>query len=468
MVTTHENGACIPPDPQSSRAQGEQDASQANKLSKLHLCTATEIRELVYKERVTVQEYAQALIGRFNQRNHEVKAWAHYDKNTILAEAKRLDDLPPAARGPLHGVAVGIKDVLLTKDMPTRYNSRINEDDGNAAADADAVAILRTAGALILGKTATTEFAAKVEGGSCCNPRSLQHTPGGSSSGSAAAVGDNQVPIALGTQTGGSIIRPGAFNGLYAFKPTWGLVSTEGVGRFSTTCDTVGFFARTLDDLALLAKVYRLDFDYSQPPEPFSIQGASIAFVKTSVWDQAGSGTRKAWEKARSLLADAGAVIQDFDLPEPFQKCREWRETIVAGEARSAFLSKFVESQPKLHASLQALVQNKHDPSRRDMLEAYDGVARLRPQWDEIARRYDVVVTPSTVDDAPKGLWDTGSAVFNVVWTILHAPTLNVPGFFGEHGLPIGLTVVGPRYGDMQLLLAGKTIGELFERKGGI
>lgn len=123
------------------------------------------------------------------------------------------------------------------------------------------------------------------------------------------------------------------------WQPTWGLVSTEGVGRFSTTCDTVGFFANTLDDLVLLAKVYRLDFDYSPPPEPFAIRGARVAFVKTSVWDQAGPGTKKAWEKARSLLADAGAVIDDVHLPEPFHECRQWRETIVAGEARSAFLS---------------------------------------------------------------------------------------------------------------------------------
>lgn len=223
-------------------------------------------------------------------------------------------------------------------------------------------------------------------------------------------------------------------------QPTWGLISTEGVGRFSTTCDTVGIFARALDDLTLLAKVYRLDFDYSPSLEQFGIQGSKIAFVKSPVWDEAGPGTRKAWDKARSLLAEAGAAIHDVDLPEPFHQCHKWRETIVAGEARSAFLSskassvigfrrmlkrdmllkgfdtngepiEFVQSRAKLHASLQALVQNEDEPSRRDMLEAYDGVARLRTQWDEIAHRYDAVITPSTVDEAPEGLWDTGSAV---------------------------------------------------------
>ncbi|PHH70778.1 hypothetical protein CDD83_5348 [Cordyceps sp. RAO-2017] len=272
--------------------------------------------------------------------------------------------------------------------------------------------------------------------------------------------------MAIGTQTGGSIVRPGAYNGLYAFKPTWGLISTEGVGRFSTTCDTVGFFATTVDDLGLLAAVFRLDFDYRPADEPFRVRGAKIAFVRTHVWDQAGRGTADAWDRAHRILAEAGAVVQDVDLPEPFERCHGWRETIVAGEARSAFLSKYVHCRDKLHPSLQALVQSDKSPSRQEMVQAYDGVGGLRPQWDSIARRYDAVITPSTMDVAPRGLKDTGSAVFNLMWTILHAPALNLPGFTGDEGLPVGLTIVGPRFGDMQLLRAGRSIGALFEKGG--
>lgn len=211
----------------------------AKKASKLHRLTATQIRELIRSGKVTVEEYAWALIERFEKRDDDVHAWVHYDTDLIIAEARRLDNVPAAKRGQLHGVAVGIKDIFLTKgtlvsassmnwrlaaaadrtqDMPTRYYSPIHENDGNAAADSAAVAVLRAAGALILGKTATTEFAAKTEGTPCCNPRDYHFSPGGSSSGSAAAVSDCQVPIAIGTQTGGSIVRPGSYTGTYAFK----------------------------------------------------------------------------------------------------------------------------------------------------------------------------------------------------------------------------------------------------------
>ncbi|PNY22476.1 Glutamyl-tRNA(Gln) amidotransferase subunit A, partial [Tolypocladium capitatum] len=450
------------PEARSSRSKAGKQQRAAEELRKLHRLTATEIRDLIRSGKVTVEEYAWALIEQFEKRDDAVHAWVHYDADLIIAEAMRLDDVPAAKRGQLHGVAVGIKDIFLTKDMPTRYYSSIHENDGNAAADAAAVAILRAAGALILGKTATTEFAAMTEGTRCCNPRDHRYSPGGSSSGSAAAVGDSQVPIAIGTQTGGSVVRPGSYTGTYAFKPTWGLISTEGVGRFSVSLDTVGFFARSVDDLDLLAKLFRLDFDYTRPRKPFTIKGARVALVKTHVWDHATPGTQAAWEKARSLLAKAGAVLEDVELPDSFRKCHDWREVIAAGEARSAFLSKYVLSTQKLHPTLKAFVQNKNKPTRKEMLEAYDGVAQLRPQWDNIASKYDAVLTPSSVDQAPEGLENTGSAVFNAMWTILHAPSLNVPGFFGHNNLPIGLTVVGGRFSDMEVLRAGKVIGTLF------
>ncbi|POR35589.1 Glutamyl-tRNA(Gln) amidotransferase subunit A [Tolypocladium paradoxum] len=490
------------PDAGPSRSKPGKQKKAAKKPSKLHRLTATEVRELIRSDKVTVEEYAWALIERFEERDDDVHAWVHYDTDLIIAEARRLDDVPAAKRGQLHGVAVGIKDIFLTKgtvldvwskpgfalqanhaqDMPTRYYSPIHKNDGNAAADSAAVAILRAAGALILGKTATTEFAATTEGTQCCNPRDYHYSPGGSSSGSAAAVSDWQVPIAIGTQTGGSIVRPGSYNGTYAFKPTWGLISTDGVGRFSVSLDTAGFFARSVDDLDLLAKLFRLDFDYTRPRKRFIIKGANIALVKTHAWDHAGPGTQAAWNQARSLLAKAGAVLEDVELPESFRKCHDWREIVAAGEARSAFLStqwrcyvrqqqkwlanraieEYMQSTQKLHPSLKASVQNKNNPTRKEMLEAYDGVAQLRPQWDQIASKYDAIITPSSVDQAPQGLEDTGSAVFNVMWTILHAPSLNVPGFFGYHNLPIGLTVVGGRFSDMEVLRVGKVIGALF------
>ncbi|KAJ6447170.1 Guanine nucleotide-binding protein negative regulator 1 [Purpureocillium lavendulum] len=432
--------------------------------------SATEIHDAIQGGKVTVQQYAQSLIRRIEDRDSIVHAWVHFDKEAILSQAKALDAMPPEARGPLHGVAVGIKDIFLARDMPTRYFSPIHEHDGRGASDSAAVGVLRSAGALILGKTATTELAATTVGGPCVNPRSVDgkvYTPGGSSSGSAAAVADRQVPLAVGTQTGGSIVRPGSFCGVWALKPTWGLVSTEGVSRFSVTCDTVGFFANTADDLDLVSRVFRLDIDNDSDDEasrkpPFQVAGARIAMIKTHVWELAKPATRAAWERGRELLVAAGALVDDVNLPGEFARCHAWREVVAGSEARSAFLSRYSEDKDKLHESLRPFVERRHTPGRKEILEAHDGIAALRREWDSLAAQYDAVITPSVTGEAPEGLGDTGSAIFNAMWTVLHAPTLNVPGFVGPKGLPVGLTVVGGRYTDMEVLKAGKAIGEVF------
>jgi Asp-tRNA(Asn)/Glu-tRNA(Gln) amidotransferase A subunit family amidase len=180
--------------------------------------TATEALRLLHKGDLTVEAYAKSLLGHIKERDPVVKAWAYLDPEFVLAQAKKLDQIPAEKRGPLHGIAIGVKDVILTKDMPTGYNSDIYKGDPIALVDAAPIITLRAAGALIFGKTTTTEFASTSDGGPSTNPHDSSRTPGGSSSGSGAAVGDYQVPIALGTQTGGSTIRPGAFNGIYAFK----------------------------------------------------------------------------------------------------------------------------------------------------------------------------------------------------------------------------------------------------------
>ncbi|QPH17923.1 hypothetical protein C2857_002849 [Epichloe festucae Fl1] len=430
--------------------------------SELFKLSATQAAELIRRDHISAQDYAQALLDRVRYRDPQVRAWVYLDEKVILDQAKWLDSLPVEKRGPLHGVAVGIKDIFLTKDMPTRYYSRLHAHDGNAAADSAAVAILRSAGAIIFGKTATTEFASMTEGGPCTNPNNPKHTPAGSSSGSAAAVADYQVPLSIGTQTGGSIVRPGSFNGCYGFKPTWGTVSTEGVGRFSISADTPGFYARTVEDVELLARLFRIDSLMTAPLKPLSIAGAQVAFMKTHVWPNAGPGTHAAWDLAHRLIENHGGKIEDVELPEAFSRCSEWRETVVIQEARAAFLSKYCEDKSKLHVDIVSLVENEDLPSPKEVLEAHDGIARLRTEWDQIARNYDIIIAPSAVDEAPEGLEDTGIAVFCSMWTILHVPAMNVPGFKGACGLPIGLTVVGSRYSDMEVLQGGKAIGAVF------
>ncbi|RJE21239.1 hypothetical protein PHISCL_06421 [Aspergillus sclerotialis] len=432
-------------------------------MTEYYRLTGSQILRLIQQGEVTVEEYAKSLLARIKEREH-IQAWAYLDPELVLSQARRLDKIPLEKRGPLHGLAVGIKDIALTKG--TFISPLPLANNLGSAADASVVIVLRAAGALILGKTATTEFAATTEGGPCTNPHNPNHTPGGSSSGSAAAVADFQVPVALGTQTMGSMIRPGSFNGVYALKPTWGSISWDGLAHFSVSNDTVGFFARCAEDLEVLAGTFRL-IDDEPVPESLSVANTKIAFAKTHIWPKAGPGLKAAWEKAISLLSRHGAEVEEIELPEDFSKLKDWNPIILAGEGRAAFLGNYLVSKDQLTKVGVDAVENKTNTTRKTLLESYDGCARLRPVWDEISRKYDAVITPSTVDDAPRGLEYTGDHSFCSMWTMLHAPVLNIPGFAGEHGLPIGLTVVGPRYCDLHVLDMGKRIGKIFGEEGG-
>ncbi|KAL1978120.1 hypothetical protein VTN31DRAFT_979 [Thermomyces dupontii] len=439
-------------------------------MSDLSRLSASEALRGLRQGDITIEQYAQALLSRIAQRDPVVHAWAYLDPEYVLAQARELDKVCPSARGPLHGLPVAIKDVALTKDMPTRYNSNIFRGTTNSSVDAATVMTLRAAGALILGKTHSTEFAATTEGGPCVNPHNAGHTPGGSSSGSTAAVADFQVPVALGTQTGGSVVRPASYTGVYGFKPTWGAISREGLAQYSITCDTPGFFSRDVDDLKLLAEVFQLEDDHPVPEEPFSVRGAKIGFLKTHVWSlvPAGPGLVAAWEKAKSLLAKHGAVVEEIEWPDrDFENLTQWHLNIMNGEGRSAFLGQYKLDKANLAPFLVAQVENHAKVSRQALLDSLDGSARLRPIWDQFAVQYDAIITPSVPDVAPEGLEYTGDARFCQPWTLLHAPCLNLPGFVGEKRLPIGLTLVGARYHDLHVLHAGQAIGEIFEKEGG-
>uniref|UniRef100_A0A0B7KFE5 Amidase domain-containing protein n=1 Tax=Bionectria ochroleuca TaxID=29856 RepID=A0A0B7KFE5_BIOOC len=418
---------------------------------------------LMRSGQMTAQRYILSLLSHINQRDGHIQAWVFLDAKGAINQAKTLDELAPEQRGPLHGVPVGIKDIIAVKGMPTRYGSTIHDDDGPALADAAIVSILRSTGAIILGKTATTEFAATSRGGSCRNPRDLSRTPGGSSSGSAAAVADGHVPIAVGTQTGGSMIRPGSFTGTFALKPTWGALSTEGVGRFSISCDTLGFYTRNMDDLSLLSQIVRISPGSRNIPPPLRPSSCRVALIRSPMWPKAGPGTRGAWEQADRVLQQAGATVVHVELPNVFNRCYDWRETIVSSEARAAFLPRYLQAKEQLHSSIRKYVESKEYPSGEAVCEAYDCIGQLRNRWDKIAGEFDFVLTPSVPDEAPVGLEWTGSSAFCTLWTILHAPALNVPGLVGDSGLPIGLTVTGPRSADRSILEAGKFVGELFE-----
>ncbi|OCF36051.1 hypothetical protein I316_01923 [Kwoniella heveanensis BCC8398] len=430
--------------------------------------SATEVANLTRSGELKVEDYAKALIARVQEREPIVHAWAYFNPDLILQSARALDALPAEQRGPLHGVAVGIKDVIYTKDMPTQQYSPIYKDD-HPILDAAVVKTLRTMGALIFGKTHTTEFACCQKGPPTCNPHDPSRTAGGSSSGSGAAVGDFQVPLALGTQTGGSTIRPGSYNGIYALKPTWNAISREGLKIYSLTCDTVGLYSRSVDDLELLCDIFRLKDDTPPPTSPLNLSGAKFGFVKTHVWPKAQPEVVDIWEQAKSLLKAAGAEVEEVDLSAKFDNLSVWHRNILHMEGQSSFLSEYLAHPELLDPWVTKHAVNDTKTTRKEHLESLDEIAKLRPVIDEIASKYTVLITPSVTGEPPvmeEPLRFTGDASFCLMWTVLHLPVVNVPGFKGPNGLPVGLSLVAPRYHEQDLLRTTHAVSEVFAEGG--
>ncbi len=425
----------------------------------LSTLTATELLPLLRAGTVTAEELARSCLSRVANRDPAVRAWVHLDPEQVVSRARELDDAAIAGRiGPLHGIPVGVKDVILTHDMPTQYNSP-QYRGFHPGLDAACVSLLRSAGALVFGKTDTVEFGATGRVAQTANPHRTTHTPGGSSSGSAAAVADFQVPLALGTQTGGSIIRPASFCGIYGMKPTWNLVSREGAKMFSASLDTIGWFARSAADLGLLLEV----FDRETTPRPdFSVAGARIAVCRSPSWPLATDATRQCLEAALAAMQRAGARVTELALPPPFETLVEQHGLIMRAEGGSAFLAEYRLHGAALHESFRGQVENI-DGTRRDQLcAAYDWAAACRATFDALAGEFDAVLTPSVLGEAPEGLQDTGSYAFNAIWSLLQVPCINLPGYVGPGGLPVGLTLTGPRFSDHRLLAVATALGPLF------
>ncbi|KAJ5058740.1 amidase signature domain-containing protein [Bipolaris maydis] len=418
----------------------------------LYQLTATEVAKKIQQGEVTVEEYAKSLLKRIEARDEVVKAWAYLNPEHVIEQAKALDAVPKDERGPLH-------------DMPTQFNSPIYANDAPKV-DAGSIAVLRKSGALIFGKTTTTEFAATTAGPKTCNPHDSNRTPGGSSSGSGAAVGDFQAPIGLGTQTGGSTIRPGSYNGIYALKPTWNSITREGQKIYSLILDTLGLYARSVADLELLADTFAIHDD-APVPSDFTVKGAKFAVLKTMVWPQVGPGTAAALDKAVSLLRVHGAEVEEVSLPEHLNDLPSWHATVLNSDGRTAFLPEYTVAKDRISEQLVGHVENSKKITRKAQLEAFDKIAAARPVVDELLEKYAAVLTPSVPDEAPLGIEKTGSAAFCLIWTALHTPVVNVPGFKGQNGMPIGISLVAPRYYDRRLLAVSKEVGKIFEAEGG-
>jgi Asp-tRNA(Asn)/Glu-tRNA(Gln) amidotransferase A subunit family amidase len=391
---------------------------------------------------ITTEQLARACLVRIAAREADVRAWSYVDPDAVIRQARELDKLP--SRGPLHGIPIGVKDIYNTADMPTQHNSPIYAGH-RPNADAATVGTLRAAGALILGKTDTMEFASTGRLAATRNPHNLARTPGGSSSGSAAAVGDFHVPLALGTQTGGWLIRPASFCGVYAMKPTWNAVSAEGVKLISSTLDTVGWYGRSVADLALLADAFALQDD-----EPSSFQTDARILIDATAYKSDAASLDALAQAARRLEA-AGAVVVRRDLAEIFTPLDGIWEIVSRSEGRTAFLDLARLYPHLLHEEFMRRANNIGGFTRSELVRAYDTAATYRVQFDRIAGDFDAVLTLSAPGEAPEGRVQ-GDNSLNRDLTLLHVPCINIPAGLGPNRMPIGLTLTAPRYRDRHLL----------------
>jgi Asp-tRNA(Asn)/Glu-tRNA(Gln) amidotransferase A subunit family amidase len=411
--------------------------------------TAAEASKLIAEKKLSCEELARSTLARIEAREPLVKAWSYVDRDMVIRNARELDKTP--AKSPLHGLTFGVKDVIETADMPTQQNSPLYFTH-QSGQDAACVAVVRHSGALIVGKTDTVEFASGGRMAATRNPHNPAHTPGGSSSGSGAAVGDKQVQLAFGTQTGGSHIRPAAFNGIYGIKPTHGAVSREGAKNYSHTLDTIGWYGRSVDDLELVAREFRL-FGIDQP-EPVQLRGLKVGLCRSPYWDKADSYARAALMEAGRRLEKAGATVIDLELSEPFGGLDNAQHMVIYGEGRGAFLPDYLG--PKRHLLAQHfldILENSRGITPQMITDAYDLAAKCRMEFDALfADTVDVVLTPASPGEAPEGFSTSGNPVFNAMWTLLHVPCLAIPVGKSERNLPLGIQLVGPRFSDARLI----------------
>lgn len=395
---------------------------------------------------ITVEALARACLERAAQREPQVRAFARLEPERVLEGARELDRA--GARGPLHGLPLGVKDIIDTFDLPTEYGSPIYAGH-RPAADAACVALARGAGALVFGKTVSTEFATHPPGPTT-NPHNAAHTPGGSSSGSAAAVADRMLPLALGTQTGGSVIRPAAFCGVVGYKPSFGLLPRTGVKPISESFDTVGVFARAVEDAALAVAALT---GREALRIPASLNAPRLGVCLTPQWPAALPETRKLFDELPGRLVRAGARVEALELPSAFAPLAELHGTIWDYEIARCLADEHRRHRERLREPLRSQLERGRAVSG----EAYDAARRAaregRAMLDDALGHLDALVVPAAPGEAPQGLASTGESVFNRVWTLLHAPCVNVPAGRGPKGLPLGIQLVG-RIGDDARVLA--------------
>jgi Asp-tRNA(Asn)/Glu-tRNA(Gln) amidotransferase A subunit family amidase len=399
--------------------------------------TATEAVEMISQKKIQAIDLVVDCLERISSLDKSIEAWTSLDPEAAIAAAKRADEKPSTQ--PLRGIPIGLKDNIETIDFPTTYGSAIYKGHFPAQ-DAVCVTLCKEAGTIIMGKTASTEFAYRTPS-SCKNPHNLAHSPGGSSSGSAAAVAAQMVPLAIGTQTGGSVIRPAAYCGVYGLKPRYGDLSFAGVKNLAHSFDTLGCIARSLEDLSLFYSA--LQKTPNKKIDTSSIDAPNIGIYRTAFWDQAQPAAVESFEKMLTTLSASKAQLHEVRLDSLDKEMLTASWTINKFEGSRHFLRDALTSPELLSEAARALVQEGLEISFDDYQAARAVFERARSLISAALAGFDGVVSLSSPGEAPAGLQDTGPVTFNFIWTATYLPALNIPFFTGPTGLPMGMQVVG-------------------------
>lgn len=424
--------------------------------------SAVNALEMMQKGEITSEEYVTAFLDHIKNREPDVGAWIFLDPEMALQQAReadkrRRDKIP----GKLNGLPIGIKDIIDTKDMPTENGSLIHKDR-RPPEDAHLVKLLRDAGAVIMGKCVTTEFALSAPG-KTKNPKDLECTPGGSSSGSAAAVSDYMIPLAIGSQTGGSVLRPASFTGILGLKPTFGTISRSGMSPISERLDHPGIYANSIDDIRLVASVI-LSYDKKDldMDSNYSFRNASnlkkplkFAFIKGPVW---GSGDHDMQEKIKQFVDNSNLEIASVELGDDFIEAARCHEIIMNGSISRSLANYYENNKSKLHPFTIARFEAGKSVSTNSYIDAIEKAKKMKQTLSEIFLKFDAIITPAAPGQAPRDLMNTGNAIFNGYWTMLGVPAISLPLLEGKDGLPIGIQVITSWNKEAELLDISKII----------
>jgi len=420
----------------------------------------------------TSEDLVRACLDRCEVVEETVQAWAFLDPGYALDQARKADAAHASGvdLGPLHGVPVGLKDIIDTNDMPTECGTVLYAGR-RPRHDAAVVSLLRQAGAVIMGKTVATELAT-YHPGKTRNPHDPARTPGGSSSGSTAAVAAGMVPLSVGTQTNGSVIRPAAYCGVYGLKPTHATISKRGVLPQSPFLDHVGVFARCVEDLALLVEplmAFDADDADMRPQAARNIVAVAaqdppvtpiVAFVKTSVWDEASEDTKAAFAELANLLGDS---CDEIDLPPAFDNAVRWHRTVMFADIAKNYDTFYKSGRDKLSDNLRAMIEEGQGILAVDYTRAIEWREALNGALVEIFQTYDAILTPAATSEAPLGLDSTGNPIFSTLWTFCGTPAVTLPVLRGAAGLPMGVQLVAAQGDEGRLLRTARWLTQTVE-----